>query len=223
MGSCFSLFLLPPSVDRNVYLELGIAIGLGAPFFLIQHYEADIPSVLAGLSRYTKGGLFRTMRRELAVQMEEYDFGAVHFTLNLPPPGTLSKYLLATGNTVDAEDFEGAISEAMEAAYPNLTNIVLAEQLNIMDQSGWALDQLVETIQTTRFAIYRVDEACSPATFLALGISIGLNRPFLMVAHVQQTIPQDLQGIGLYRFSSFAALQRDFISAHPALKDMCKS
>jgi hypothetical protein len=41
----FSLFLLPPEEDPNVYLELGIAIGLGRPFFLIQKRNAVIPSI----------------------------------------------------------------------------------------------------------------------------------------------------------------------------------
>jgi hypothetical protein len=33
--SRFSMFLLPPSQDRNVYLELGISIGLGVPFLAL--------------------------------------------------------------------------------------------------------------------------------------------------------------------------------------------
>lgn len=212
--SRFSMFLLPPSQDRNVYLELGIAIGLGAPFFLIQHYEAKIPGVLEGLSRYAKGGLFRTMRRELAGQIEEYDFGVVHFIANLPQAGSQPKYLIAAGGLVEDEDFEGSIIEALQGSFSHLEAVSLSDQLRNAEASGWVLDQLVQSIQTSRFAIYRVDEDCSPATFLALGISIGLNRPFLMVHRANRDVPLDLRGMGMYQFSNFVALQREIIGRH---------
>lgn len=212
--SRFSMFLLPPSQDRNVYLELGIAIGLGVPFFLIQHYEAKIPGVLEGLNRYVKGGLFRTMRRELAGQIEEYDFGVVHFVENLPQAGSQSKYLIAAGDQVDDEDFGGSISEALESQFPLLGMVSLINQSKNAENSGWLVNQLIESIQTSRFAIYRVDQESSPATFLALGISIGLDRPFLMVHRDNRHVPLDLRGMGMYQFSSFVDLQREIIPRH---------
>lgn len=213
-ASRFSLFLLPPSQDRNVYLELGIAIGLRAPFFMIQHYEAEIPPILTSLGRYTKGGLFRRMRRELPNQIEEYDFGVVRFMADLPPTGSQAKYLVAAGDTIEDEDFEASVSEAIEEAYPRLMATSLTNQLETIDQSGWALEQLVKNIQSSRFAIYRVDKDCSPTTFLALGISIGLNRPFLMVCRAGREVPDDIRGIALYQFPNFVTLRREFVSQH---------
>jgi len=210
----FSVFLLPPSQDRNVYLELGIAIGLGAPFFLIQHYKASIPPILEGLSRYTKGGLFRTMRRELAGQIEEYDFGVVYFTKNFPAPGSQPKYLIAAGELPEDEDFDGSVKEGIGSSYSYLEAISLSERLGSTHGSSWMLEHLFEAIQTSRFAIFRVDETCSPITFLALGISIGINRPFLMVHEAGRAIPLDLQGIGMYKFLNFGTLQQEIVSKH---------
>lgn len=210
----FSVFLLPPSQDRNVYLELGIAIGLRAPFFLIQHYEADIPPVLEGLGRYTRGGLFRTMRRELAGQVEEYDFGVVRFVADLPTAGSQPKYLFVPGGLIEDEDFVYAATEAIESAYSHLKAIALTEQLGTISESGWVLEQLVEAVQTTSFGIYRVDQACSPTTFLALGISIGLNRPFLMVHRAGREVPLDIRGMGVYQFPNFVTLRQQFVQRH---------
>jgi len=207
----FSVFLLPPSEDRNVYLELGIAIGLGAPFFLIEHYEAKIPPALESLSRYTRGGLFRTMRRELAGQIEEYDFGVVRFVADLPTAGDQPKYLVGAGELIEDEDFECAISEAIGSKYPRLEAVSLTEQLGTVSESGWVLEQLVEAVQTSHFAIYRVDEDCSPTTLLALGISIGLNRPFLMTCRAGRAVPQDIQGISIYQFKSFVQLKAEIV------------
>ena len=57
----FSIFDLPRSQNRNVYLELGVAIGLGRPFILIKEQVAGLPSLVEGLdyfgfASYTKGG-----------------------------------------------------------------------------------------------------------------------------------------------------------------------
>jgi hypothetical protein len=210
----FSMFLLPPSQDRNVYLELGIAIGLGSPFFLVQHHEAKIPPVLDALSRYTKGGLFRTMRKELAGQIEEYDFGVVHFIANLPPAGSQSQYLIAGGELIEDEDFAGSITDALGNSYPHLQAVSLNQLLGISSGAKTVLEQLVESIQTSRFAIYRVDEECSATTFLALGISIGLNRPFLMIHRSNREVPLDIRGMGMYQFPNFVTLENEIIPRH---------
>jgi hypothetical protein len=210
----FSVFLLPPSQDRNVYLELGIAIGLQAPFFVIQHYEVNVPPILEGLSRYTRGGMFRTMRRELAGQIEEYDFGAVHFMADLSGVRRQHKYLIASGGLVEDEDLEYAITEAVNNKYPQLEPVLLTQQLETIDKPGWILEQLAEAIQTSCFGICRVDEECSPTTFLALGISIGLNRPFLMTHRAGKEVPLDLRGMGMYQFPSFVALRQQIVQRH---------
>lgn len=217
--SRFSMFLLPPSQDRNVYLELGIAIGLGVPFFLIQHYDAKIPAILEGLSRYVKGGLFRTMQREIGGQIEEYDFGVVHFVANLPKAGSQPIYLVAGGELIEDEDFEGSIKDAMDARYSYLEMISLTGQLSGAENSGWILNQLVESIHSSRFAIYRVDQESSPSTFLALGISIGLNRPFLMMHRKNRDLPMDLRGMGMYQFPNFVALKQEIILRHQQFFD----
>jgi hypothetical protein len=155
----------------------------------------------------------------LAGQIEEYDFGAVRFVANKVANGRTHHYLLGPGDLLDDEDFEASIMEAIQANYPHLQAISLNGQSGTMGTSGWLLEQLTQSIQTARFAIYRVDEACSPPTFLALGISIGLNRPFLMVTRAGQAVPQDVQGIGLYQFPNFVSLRRDLLDKHQAFFD----
>jgi hypothetical protein len=184
------------------------------PFFLIQYYNAKIPAILEGLSRYVKGGLFRTMQREIGGQIEEYDFGVVHFVANLPKAGSQPIYLVAGGELIEDEDFEGSIKDAMDTRYSYLEMISLTSQLSGTENSGWVLNQLVETIQASRFAIYRVDQESSPSTFLALGISIGLNRPFLMMHRENRDLPTDLRGMGMYQFPNFVALKQEIIPRH---------
>jgi hypothetical protein len=218
-STAFSLFLLPATQDRNVYLELGIAIGLGKPFFLIQDRNAQIPPVLTSLSLYTHSGSFRTMRRELAGQIEEYDFAAVQFTKEAPKQQILPQYLIVAGERFDDLDVEGGVEDALKHAYPqqNLSAFPLSQHLK--QTQGFDLRQLVELIQTSRFAVYRVNEDCSPTTFLALGMSIGLSCPFIMISQKGSEIPLNLRGLGIYQFENYTALERDIVKWHQKILD----
>ncbi len=210
----FSIFLLSPSQDRNVYLELGIAIGISAPIFLIQHYEAAIPPILEGLSRYTRGGQFRTMRRELADQIEEYDFGALRFDNNQPDftDDQSPQYLVLAGECPDDLEFEGSVVDAITKVYPHLEAVSLSQMKSA--STTWMIEDMVRSLQKARFAIYRVSEKSSPTTFMALGISIALNRPFLMIREADSEVPIDLRGIGLYQYSNFVTLEENLIHHH---------
>jgi hypothetical protein len=210
----FSLFLLPAIGNHNVYLELGIAIGLGAPFFLIQERGATIPPILGGLGLYTQQGSLLTMRRELAGQVKEYDFGAVRFIKEKTNTSIQPQYLIAAGEQFDDEDFEWSITEALEKAYPQrLKAVSLPSHIKSLQGSGLMLEQLVEIIQKSRFALYRVDERSSAATFLALGISIGLSRPFLMMHKAGQEVPLDIGGMNTYAFPNFTRLRKELAAA----------
>jgi hypothetical protein len=212
LSTRFSVFLLPPSHDRNVYLELGIAIGISAPFLIIQHHLAEVPPILAGLTRYAKGGLFRTMRRELPGLVQEYDFGVVHFPKPIPSTPS-SNYLIVSGDLIDDEDFEASIVEALEEVYPSLKGHSLESQFTGPD---WMIEQLVRVLSSSRFVVFRIDERSSAVTFLVLGITIGLGVPFLMVAQSGQEIPLDLRGLGIYRFPNYLTLTSEFTDRHRA-------
>jgi hypothetical protein len=84
---------------------------------------------------------------------------------------------------------------------------------------GFDLRQLVELIQTARFAIYRVDEQCSPTTFLTLGMSIGLNCPFIMINQKGNEVPLNLRGLGIYQFANYVELERDVVTWHKKFFD----
>ena len=159
------------------------------------------------------------MRRELPGKIEEYDFGVVHFATDLPVAGSDPAYVLAAGGLIEDEDFEASIIEAIEGAFPQLKALLLNDRASLAGTSSWALDQLVAAVQATRFAVYRVDETCSPTTFLALGISIGLNRPFLMVRRAGRSVPQDIQGISISEFSSFVKLKEQLVANQQAFFD----
>jgi hypothetical protein len=218
----FSIFLLPPSQDRNVYLELGIALGLGTPFLLIQPHGTAIPPILAGLTRYVTNGSLRTLRQELPGKIgkiEEYDFGVVHVEKNLAVAGQQATYVLAAGNLLDDLDMEYAISASIQAKYPRLEAVSLTQQAEMVG-STWMLENIINTIQQAKFAIYRVNEKSSPTTFLALGMSIALNRPFLMMRDTRSEVPEDLRGMGLYHFPNFVTLEKEFVVRHQAFFGM---
>src|SRR5579885_1178740 len=92
-------------------------------------------------------------------------------------------------------------------------------QLSQTGSTSWPMEQRIDTIQATRFGIYRVNEQCSPTIFVALGISIGLNRPVLMIKDANKQVPLDLRGIGLYEFPNFATLERNVIAQHQSFFD----
>jgi hypothetical protein len=208
----FSLFLLPCEGGLNVYLELGIAIGLGRPFFLIQKRDAIIPDILKGLGLYTQRGSLVTMRKELAGQVREYDFGAVCFIKDLLPAPTKDLYFIGAGEQFDDEDFEESVKASINAAYTQpLRTMTLASLATTGSGSVLLLRKLVETIHQTSCALYRVDTESSATTFLALGISIGLNRPFLMLKKAGSEVPLDVQGMTIYEFASFRGLRQGLV------------
>jgi hypothetical protein len=105
-SASFSLFLLPAKANPNVYIELGIAIGLDKPFFLVQEREAMLPPFLDGLGLYTQQGSLRAMRRELGGKIKEYNFGAVRFLKDVVGVPAQRQYLIGAGEQFDDEDFE---------------------------------------------------------------------------------------------------------------------
>ena len=64
------------------------------------------------------------------------------------------------------------------------------------------LNEIVEAVNASQLGIFRVDKKCSPNSFLALGIALGLNCPVILVHKTKLAIPSDLQGISVLPFTS---------------------
>ena len=195
--TAFSIFDLPESADRNVYLELGIAIGLGRPFVLIKSARAPVPSLLAGLDHLG----FRSyvgLRRDVGERVHVGRFAAILPAERVPSTSTC---LVADGE-LEEEDFRATVEEVLQphglqAVFP--TAGLPGAQL--------VLAQAIRSVQAARCGIFRIDQGASANTFLLLGLAIGLSRPWLLVARQGAAVPTDLQGLSHCEFQSFGHLQ----------------
>ena len=111
------------------------------------------------------------------------------------------------------------ITGSAEAAFSVSFSLLIMTALSLIQQaevagSTWMLENMIETIQQAKFTIYRINEKSSLTTFLSLGMSIVLNRPFLMIKDAQSEVPVDLRDIGLYQFPNLISLEREFVTRH---------
>jgi hypothetical protein len=72
------------------------------------------------------------------------------------------------------------------------------------------LDEALDAIQCARVGVYRIDGNAAPASFLALGMAIGLNRPGCMVYKSGDEPPSDVRGLGALSFNSYSGLKKSF-------------
>lgn len=216
----FSVFELTRTQNRNVYLELGIAVGLSRPFLLVKEADADVSSLTEGLDYYNVRS-YAALRQELGSRLEEYFLNLGRFPKHgLPVPASEEHVVIAHGDYDMPADFCLSIAEA--SGSHNLKPIPLgdesgeiAETLNaiglnpsLVDGKGKTrLDATVRAIQAARLGVYRVDAASSPDSFMALGIAIGMNRPWLLVSREGAPLPSDVRGLSILTFRDFGALR----------------
>lgn len=197
--TAFGIFDLPAMPDRNVYLELGIAMGLGRPFVLTRSEDAEIPSLVQGLDMFDFAS-YTDLRRNLGEKVQAGQFANL-----LPPdePTDTTTCLIADGE-FEQDDFREAVGQALRPYGLSLVHL-------LDDQVGaqMSLTVTIRAIQEARFGLYRIDEQASANTFLALGIAIGLGKPWLLLAHQQSTIPMDVRGLIHYTFRSFTQIEQE--------------
>jgi hypothetical protein len=211
--TAFCVFDLPKSQNRNVYLELGMALGQGRPFILIKEAAAALPSLVEGLD-YFGFASYTGLRKGLAERLQIGRFATILPAEEAPPR---TAYFVGDGE-FEQEDFRAALERALQAR--GLEPVYLnAGQIG----SEASLVQTIREIQAARFGIYRIDQAASANSFLALGIAIGLGRPWLLVARKNAEIPADVRGLSNFSFAAFRELEtelgercRVFLAKHAA-------
>jgi len=215
----FSVFELTCTQNRNVYLELGVAIGLGRSFVLVKEPDAEVSTLAQGLEYYSIRS-YVGLQRELGDRLRQYLLNITRYHApDLPPPGSSDTYVIAHGDYDMPPDFCLTLAESLadRGLMPVLIGADNREAADVLEAAGAAhqaitgigktqLDAVTQAIQAARFGIYRIDADCSADAFLALGIAIGLNRPWAAIWREGAILPSDVRGLSGLPFRSFTDL-----------------
>jgi len=221
-STLFGVFELTRSQNRNVYLELGIAIGIGRPFVLVKESNAELASLVEGLDYYNIQS-YSVMKRELGARLREYVLSIAQYqTANTATEEDGDDtYVIAHGGYDMPVDFALAIAESLTSTHLHPV-LIEAHSKQIEDAfretglpvprildapSGSRLDAVVNAIRTARFGVYRIDADSSADVFLALGVAIGLNKPWLLFKRDESNVPSDIRGLSILSFRAFIDLQ----------------
>lgn len=221
----FGVYQLSVSQNRNVYLELGIGIGLGRPFVLVKDRAAVVPPLIEGLEYYSINSYIE-LRYELGEKVWPYLASVGDYR---PPPmpeaGSERTAVIAHGD-VDALDFCVPIARAIASC--GLTPVILGDTTGklsrymtseglphrlVGEAGGGQLDETLKAIQAARFGIYRVEKRAAPDAFLAFGISVGLGRPGFLLHLAGQELPSDVKGLSGLGFNAYSELAPTFLAA----------
>lgn len=225
----FGVYQLSARQNRNVYLELGIAIGLGRPFVLVKDRAAKVSPLFKGFEYYSINSYIE-LRHELGDKVCPYLAGILkHIRPELPAAGAARTAVIAHGE-LDSIDF--CVPIARVIARHGLKPVILGDPTGkislyldrekvdhqIAGNAGRIqLNETLSVIQAARFGVYRVEEVCAPDNFLALGISIGLSRPGLLTHLANQELPADVRGLSALSFTSYTDLERSFSKTYDGL------
>jgi hypothetical protein len=218
----FGVYQLTASQNRNVYLELGIAMGLGRPSVLVKDQEAKVPSLAQGLDTYSIDS-YLELRYELGQKMRPFLADIANYRPQaFPPAGSEHTAVVAHGN-LQVIDF--CVPVAKMVAECGLTPVILGDPTGklarylelegiphqVIDSTGRTrLDETVAAIRAARLGVYRAEKTGAPDTFLALGVSMGLNRPAMLIRRTDVDPPSDVEGLCALKFTSLRGLKRSF-------------
>ena len=219
----FGIYELTTSQSRNIYLELGIAMGLGRPLVLVKDKNAEVAALARGLE-YHSIDSYLELSYELGQKVHPFLANIAKYRPQaLPTPGSQRTAVIAHGD-LDVIDF--SVSMAKMIAKYDLTPVILNDPTGklghylplegishrIIGSAGLTrLDETVAAIQAARLGVYRIEKTAAPDTFLALGISMGLNRPGLLIHKIGGNPPSDVKGLSTLEFSTYTGLQQSFL------------
>lgn len=190
------------AIPRNVLIELGIAIALNRPILLIQHEESrrngpKLPDCLESLRE-------RILPFTGPYHLKEILAENVPVLLKGPPDSNwlgrhchfgnqVCKYReihpfqrqwrheklhchIADGSDIDQSDFRGLIEEVLNQY--NDVEVHYLDELSIADGYKYFICSYCQMVRTTLFAIYRITPQTNIGTYIAMGISIAIERQF---------------------------------------------
>ena len=221
----FGVFELTQNQNRNVYLELGIALGLCRPFVLVKEVEAEVSYLTQGLDYYNLQS-YTGLQYDLGNRLRQYLLNVTRYQRNtstIPNAFSSTSYILSYGDYDMPPDFCLAIAKTLQGKgfIPTLLGINNREVINTFEKENveyktisstdqTRLDATVQAIKAARFGVYRIDSGCSADAFLSLGLAIGLNRPWMLISRAGKSLPSDVRGLNGLEFNSFEELEKQF-------------
>jgi hypothetical protein len=216
----FGIYQLTVNQNRNVYLELGMAMGLGRPFILVKDRDAEVSPLTQGLEYYSINS-YLELRYELGEKVRPFLTDIACFRPSALPPVSSQRTAVLVHGDLDVLDFCVPVAKILKRY--NLTPIILGDPTGkltfflsresiphvILDSAGRVrLEEVAATIQSARLGIYRIDKSGTSDGFVALGMSMGLNRPGLLIHHAADEPPTDVQGLGALKYTATSGLER---------------
>jgi CheY-like chemotaxis protein len=211
----FSLFDLS-SERPNVFIELGIAIGLKQPLVVMAKDGTSIPAALQDRVDIFYPS-FRDLQENLAGcirerigTLEKNREGGQNFCLlyqqecdEARETGE-SSYLLASPEARLPGDFHTTVQNALTDQ--GLQPVYLGEGLGGIQ---FRLCVLCRQIQSCRFGLYHLHPGTPAEVYLALGMAIGMNKPYMLVVRQGTPLPSNLSGIEYLEYASLRKVETE--------------
>lgn len=216
-GTPFGVYQLSTSQNRNVYLELGIAVGLHKPFVLVKDREA-VPAAMVRDIEYYQIDDYLSARHELGELLKKYiTYIGRYQPKELINPASTRNAVISHWES-DSVDISVTIAKQLKSSGYNpiiigkrdqkLEDFLISEVKITEPQFAETRDEIFNIIKTSRFGVFHVDKPKSANNFIALGIAIGLNRPFLPIKQTRNESPNDLNYLAPLIYSGFTDLEK---------------
>jgi len=227
MGTAFGVYHLSKEQKPNVYLELGMSIGLRKPFVLVRDRDATVASIVEFVHYYEMDSYF-SLSENFGGLTNDYmtRIGYMDETLIPKALAETQEVCISLG---DLEVVDIGLTLALSVTKHGYQPVFLGDTdttlVKFLDRKGikpifyQKLQETSNAIACSKFGIYRIDESASPSSFVNLGIAIGLNRPTFMINSVYKKPPSDLKIFRSLEFEGMSDLDERFSSEFPTWKE----
>lgn len=213
-----SSWLMP----RNVFIELGIAVALNRPVLLLRHAEnaqagLKLPKCLENLQivEWTGDITLQATLRKVLPQWIKQDPEHAWWNHHCNIGGRLCEHReshpraqqwvygalcchIADGQDVDQIDFRTGVET--ELGHFDVVEFEHLDDLQEVEGYNFLLCSHCQAVRSNRFAIYRITPHTAAETYLAIGMTIGLEKQFgyhipkMVFADTAEAVPSLLGG-----------------------------
>ena len=219
MGTAFGVYHISKEQKPNIYIELGISIGLRKPFVLVKDRDAGIANILNFVHYYEMNNYF-SLSEEFGQLTNDYitRIGYVDETL-IPKVSSETQEVCISLGDLEVVDVGITLAKLVtKHGYQPVflgdtdkTLVRFLEQKLIKPIFYQTLQETANAIACSKFGIYRIDPSTSSSSFVNLGIAIGLNRPIFMINNTrEEPPPSDLTIFGSLKFDGITDLDEKF-------------